>query len=158
MRLSILAFSACAFALSANAGVLEDKADRFTGSRAVQWLSVPSEEGKFSLSASAYYLKGSSRPDGYTLRLVTWSARGRYTDCHHSNWLVDGVAAPNMDFGYTSSAAGSATMESFSLRTQRDTLERLSAAKVLEFQVCGTEGVVSAEDLSGMRKVLDGTR
>ncbi|MNK98509.1 hypothetical protein D3C87_1188750 [compost metagenome] len=144
--------------LSASAGVLKDETDRFTGSRVVIWNSLPSKADDFSLSTVALYSKGSPTPGYYRVQLMTWSDSGQFMECHHTNWLVDGTLDPYLEFEYSSASAGSAVLERFDKQMDRTNLQRLASAKLIEFQVCGTEGKVSQSDMDGMRKVLEATK
>ncbi|MBC3246531.1 MULTISPECIES: hypothetical protein [Pseudomonas] len=147
-----------AISLSANAGLFKDETDRFTGNRSASWDALPSKPEDFSFSTYALYLKGSPAPGYYRVQLMTWSDRGQFRDCHHTNWLVDGARDPYLEFEYSSVSAGSAVMERFDKRVDRANLERLASAKLIEFQVCGIEGKISESDMGGMRKVLDATK
>lgn len=144
--------------LSASAGIFKDETDRFTGNRAVTWDSLPSKPEDFSFSTVALYLKGSPAPGYYKIQLMTWSDRGQFRECHHTNWLVDGTLDPYLEFEYSSASAGTAVMERFDKQVDRSNLQRLAAAKLIEFQVCGTEGKVSRADMEGLRKVLESTK
>ena len=153
-------FAALVFIVShpASAGVFKDETDRFTGARAVTWNSLPSKADDFSFSTVALYSKGSPTPGYYRVQLITWSDSGQFRECHHTNWLVDGTLDPYLEFEYSSTSAGSAVMERFDKQVDRTNLQRLASAKLIEFQVCGTEGKVSQRDIDGMRKVLEATK
>jgi hypothetical protein len=144
--------------LSASAGVFKDETDRFTGNRAVTWSALPSNAEDFSFSTVALYLKGDLVPGHYKIELMTWSESGNFRDCNHTNWLVDGVLDPYLELEYSSAGANSAVIERFDKRVDRANLQRLSSAKLIEFQVCGTEGKISQDDMEGMRKVLNATK
>lgn len=144
--------------LPAVAGVFKDETDRFTGNRSVTWNAIPSKAEDFSFSTIALYLKGDPVPGYYKIQLMTWSDSGNFQECHHTNWLVDGVPDPYLELKYSSASAGSAVIERFDKQVDRANLQRLSSAKLIEFQVCGTEGKISPDDMEGIRKVLDATR
>lgn len=148
----------CVTSISANAGVFKDDTDRFTGHRAVSWDSLPSQSGDFSFSTVALSLKGSPSPGYYKVQLITWGDRAEFRDCHHTHWLVDGDMDPYLSFEYSTASAGLAVMETFSKEVDRANLQRLASAKLIEFQVCGTEGKVSQGDIDGMRQVLEATK
>lgn len=141
-----------------NAGVFKDDTDRFTGNRSVTWNSLPSQANEYSFSTAALYLKGSSKPGYYRLQLMTWSNNAEFRNCHHTNWLVDGVLDPYLNYDYSATSAGSAIIERFDKQVDRANLQRLASAKLIEFQVCSTEGKISQSDMEGMRKVLDATK
>lgn len=144
--------------VSASAGVFKDETDRFTGNRSVAWNSLPSQANDFSFSTVALYLKGSSEPGYYKIQLMTWGDRAEFRECHHTNWLVDGVLDLYLEYEYSATSAGSATIERFDKQVDRANLQRLASSKLIEFQVCGTEGKISQSDMEGMREVLDATK
>ncbi len=144
--------------ISASAGVFKDETDRFTGNRAVTWDSLPAQAHDFSFSTVALYLKGSPRPGYYKVQLMTWGDSAEFRECHHTNWLVDGVLDPYLEYEYSATNAGSAAIERFDKQVDRANLQRLASAKLIEFQVCGTEGKISQSDMEGMRKVLEATK
>lgn len=144
--------------ISASAGVFKDETDRFTGSRAVTWDSLPAQANDFSFSTVALYLKGSPRPGYYKVQLMTWGDSAEFRECHHTNWLVDGVLDPYLEYEYSATNAGSAAIERFDKQVDQANLQRLASAKLIEFQVCGTEGKISQSDMEGMRKVLEATK
>ncbi|WP_025804626.1 hypothetical protein [Pseudomonas chlororaphis] len=146
------------FSCASYAGVFKDEVDRFNGSRSVSWMSIPEEAEGFSLSTMAFYPKGYAAPYAYRIELLTRADRWQYLDCHHSDWLVDGVRDPYLEMEYSNTVAGSSTMERFTKRVDRQNLERLASAKLVEFKVCGTEGKVSEKDMDGLRKVVNATR
>jgi hypothetical protein len=144
--------------LNAYAGTFVDKTDRFTGSRSVEWSSVPSTAGDFAMSAFAFYPKGATKPLMYKLSLLTWGESWQFLDCHHSNWLLDGQPAPQLNFEYKHEMAGSATSERFELRPNRAVLEKISSSKLVEYSLCGKEGRVSESDLAGIQRLLEATQ
>lgn len=146
------------FSISASAGVFKDETDRFTGNRAVTWDSLPAQANDFSFSTVALYLKGSPGPGYYKVQLMTWGDSAEFRECHHTNWLVDGVRDPYLEYEYSATSAGSATIERFDKQVDRANLQRLASAKLIEFQVCGIEGKISQSDMNGMRQVLDATK
>ena len=97
-------------------------------------------------------------PDASSFQLMTWGDSAEFRDCHHTNWLVDGVLDPYLEYEYTASSAESATIERFDKQVDRANLHRLASAKLIEFQVCGVEGQISQSDMDGMRRVLDATK
>lgn len=143
---------------AAHAGVLLDKTDRFTGVRGVAWNSIPANEGEFSLSTLAFYAEGESTPRSYSLELTTYSANGEYATCHFTSWLIDGKRAPELEGKYVHDPAGNVVVERFTASVSRDLVAKVAAAKLVEFKVCGTEGVVSSADIDGARQVLDATK
>jgi|GEM_PF-2895371 len=153
-----VAAAAFFISISATAGVFKDETDRFTGNRAVAWDSLPSKANEFAFSTVALFYKGSTAPVYYKVQLMTWGDRAEFRDCHHTNWLVDGVLDPYLEYEYSASSAGSATIERFDKQVDRVNLQRLASAKLIEFQVCSTEGKISQSDMEGMRKVLDATK
>lgn len=153
-----IAAAAFLVSISASAGVFKDETDRFTGNRAVTWDSLPAQANDFSFSTAALYLKGSPEPGYYKVQLITWGNSAEFRECHHTNWLVDGVLDPYLEYEYSTTSAGSAVIERFNRRVDRTTLQRLASAKLIEFKVCGTEGKISQSDMEGMRKVLDATQ
>ncbi|RTY64334.1 hypothetical protein [Pseudomonas veronii] len=153
-----VAAAAFLISISATAGVFKDETDRFTGNRAVAWDSLPSKANEFSFSTVALFFKGSTTPGYYKVQLMTWGDSAEFRDCHHTNWLVDGVLDPYLEYEYSASSAGSAIIERFDKQMDRVNLQRLASAKLIEFQVCGTEGKISQSDMDGMRKVLDATK
>ncbi|WP_328821550.1 hypothetical protein [Pseudomonas paraversuta] len=92
------------------------------------------------------------------IQLVAVSDRSRYRECHHTYWLVDGAPDPYLEMTYSEISGGSSSIERFSKRVDRQNLERLAAAKLIEFQVCGVEGSVSTQDMDGLRQVLAVTK
>lgn len=153
-----LAVLTLAVTTSASAGVFKDETDRFTGNRAVKWDSLPSQASEFSFSTVALYLKSSAEPGFYKVQLLTWGDRAEFRECHHTNWLVDGVLDPYLEYEYSSTSAGSGVIERFDKQVDRTNLQRLASAKVIEFRICGTEGKISQGDMEGMRKILDATK
>ncbi|MFJ3486609.1 hypothetical protein ACIPL1_24870 [Pseudomonas sp. NPDC090202] len=147
-----------AVSLSAFAGSFSDKTDRFTGSRSVIWSSIPDKPDSFAMSTYAFYVKGDPKPGLYKLSLITWGDRWQFLNCHHSNWLVDGKPAPQLEFEYKSEMAGSATSERFDLYPNRALLQQIANAKLFEYSLCGTEGRVSDADLDGIRRVLEASK
>ena len=159
-KLGVAALSAIALcaSFSVQAGAFEDKADRFSGSRTVHWNSIPSKEEDFALSTLAIYAKGQKTPAYYGVTLITYSHSWQFISCNFNDWLVDGKPFPALSGTYENSMAGSATIERFTAKMSRKDLETVAAAKLVEFKVCNTEGKVSSEDLSGIRKVLEATK
>lgn len=144
--------------LNAYAGSFTDKIDRFTGSRSVSWSSIPGKSGDFAMSAFAFYPKGAARPLMYKLSLLTWGENWQFLDCHHSNWLLDGKPAPQLNFEYKHEMAGSAASERFELRAGRTELEKIASAKLVEYSLCRKEGRLSESDLAGIRRVLEASQ
>lgn len=153
-----VAAAAFLISISATAGVFKDETDRFTGNRTVSWDSLPARANEFSFSTVALVLKGSMAPGYYKVQLMTWGDSAEFRDCHHTNWLVDGVLDPYLEYKYSTSSAGSATIERFDKHVDRANLQRIASAKLIEFQVCGTEGKISQSDMDGMRQVLNATK
>ena len=143
---------------ASNAGVFKDEVDRFNGSRSVTWTSIPDEAEGFSFSTLVFYPKSDAAPFAYSIEIMTRADHWQYLDCHHTDWLVDGVRDPYLEMEYSHSMAGSSTMERFTKRVDRQNLERLASAKLVEFKVCGTEGKISEKDMEGLRKVVEATR
>lgn len=144
--------------LSAHAGSFTDKTDRFNGSRSVSWSSIPGKAGDFAMSAFAFYPKGAAKPLMYKLTLLTWGESWQFLDCHHSNWLLDGQPASQLNFEYKNEMAGSAASERFELRTDRTALEKIASSKLVEYSLCGKEGRVNESDLAGIRRVLEASQ
>ena len=153
-----VAAAAFLISISATAGVFKDETDRFTGNRTVTWDSLPSQANEFSFSTTAIFLKGSPTPGYYKVQLITWGDSAEFRECHHTNWLVDGILDPYLESEYSASSAGTATIERFDKQVDRANLHRLASAKLIEFQVCGIEGQISQSDMDGMRRVLDATK
>ncbi|TLP74747.1 hypothetical protein FEA48_11065 [Pseudomonas nitroreducens] len=143
---------------AAHAGVLLDKTDRFRETRAVVWNSIPDNDREFALSALAFYPKGAASPSSYTFTLTTYSDTGEYARCHHNAWLIDGQRSMELESSYENSPQASVVIERFTSKVSREVLERVAAAKLVEFKICGTEGAISAADIDGVRQVLDATK
>lgn len=143
---------------AAEAGVFEDKTDRFTGVRSVSWNTIPPEAETFAVTTAAYYPKGSSTPAGYFVKIITYANTAQFDSCPYVDWLLDGEPARDLDTVYSSDSAGSSTIERFALTPDRATLAKLAAAKQVEFKVCNVESSINQEDLEGMRKVLAATK
>ncbi len=159
MRMPAKALILLAMTSSAvSAGALLDKTDRFTGTRYVAWNSIPENDREFGLSTSAFYPKDASSPTSYSFTLTTYSSAGEYSECHHTAWLIDGQRSTEMEGKYERSADSRVVIERFTTKATRDLLTKVAAAKLVEFKVCGTEGVVSASDLNGVRQVLKVTK
>lgn len=141
-----------------HAGALQDKTDRFTGTRSVAWNSIPEHEHEFAVTAFAFYPKGASAPSAYNISLTTYSDSGELMNCHHSSWLIDGQPAPELEGKYEYDPASNVVIERLSADISRQTLERVAEAKSVEFKVCYTEGALSQDELVGIRKVLEATR
>ena len=150
----VLSAAIALYSCVVNAGVLKDETDRFSGARSVSWRSMPQGVELFSLSATVFYPKGYAAPYSYDIQLVAVSERSRYRECHHTYWLVDGAPDPYLEMTYSEISGGSSSIERFSKRVDRQNLERLAAAKLIEFRVCGVEGSVSTQDMDGLRQVL----
>lgn len=154
----VLSAAIALYSCVVNAGVLKDETDRFSGARSVSWRSMPQGVELFSLSATVFYPKGYAAPYSYDIQLVAVSERSRYRECHHTYWLVDGAPDPYLEMTYSEISGGSSSIERFSKRVDRQNLERLAAAKLIEFRVCGVDGSVSAQDMDGLRQVLAVTK
>lgn len=153
LTVGLLSFSAVSAA-----GVFEDKTDRFNGVRVVAWNTIPSEVETFATSTIAFYPKGEVKPYQYKVQLITFADAMQYRDCNHIDWLVDGEPAPYLTAKYKEDRSASAAIETFDLDLDRATLQRLAAAKNVEFKVCNTESSISAADMAGLRKVLTETQ
>lgn len=154
----VLSAAIVLYSCAINAGVLKDETDRFSGTRSVSWRSMPQGVEPFSLSATVFYPKGYAVPYSYDIQLVSVSDHSRYRECHHTYWLVDGAPDPYLEMTYSETSGGSASIERFSKSVDRQNLERIAAAKVIEFQICGVEGSVSDQDMDGLRQVLAATK
>ncbi|EJM92445.1 hypothetical protein [Pseudomonas sp. GM67] len=153
-----LAFGILSFSAISQGGVFEDKTNRFNGVRSVGWNTIPNEAESFAVTTDAYYSKGSTKPDGYFVQIITFADAMQYSGCSHVDWLVDGEPAPYLVAKYSSDYTGSAAIERFNLELDRASLEKLGAAKLVEFKICTTESSISADDMEGLRKVLAQTK
>ncbi|WP_433734989.1 hypothetical protein [Pseudomonas monteilii] len=138
--------------LLAHAGKLSDATDRFTGLRSVSWSTVPSEPEAFTFNTYAYVPE--KNVAWYVVELITWADTAKYRNCNFVNWLIDGRRATELNAVYEPSYAGSATVERFTIKGSRKAIETFATAKTVEYSVCGNEGVVSPEDLEGLRQVI----
>jgi hypothetical protein len=153
VAIGILSFSA-----ASQAGVFEDKTDRFTGMRSVAWNTIPAGAESFAVTTAAYYSKGSPAPDGYVFEIITYAKTSQFDGCPYVDWLIDGETAPDLKAKYSSNSAGSATIERFSMSPDRATLTKLASAKLVEFKVCNVESSIGSDDMGGLRKVLEKTK
>lgn len=145
-------------AATAQAGIFEDKTDRFTGVRSVSWNTIPSQAESFAVSTVALYSKGSAAPNQYIFQIITYSSTSQFDGCPYVDWLIDGEPATGLQAKYSRVGADSATIERFTLRPSRETLAKLASAKLVEFKVCNVESSISPDDMGGLRKVLDATK
>lgn len=145
------------FSAACTAGGFEDKTDRFNGVRVVAWNTIPSEVETFATSTIAFYPKGEVKPYQYKIQLITYADAMQYDDCNHVDWLVDGLPAPYLEARYKGDRSASAAIETFDVELDRASLQKLAAARTVEFKVCNTESSISAADMDGLRKVLKQT-
>lgn len=141
--------------LTAFAGQISDKTDRFQGSRLVAWESYTDKGFDYSYNVYAYYSKANdSAPMGYYSMLVPARGTESFASCNHNYWLVDGAPAPNLQATYD----GSSGVQIFRTNLTRVDLERIASAQSVEFKICNTEAAVSAGDIAGVKKLLDATQ
>lgn len=140
----------------AQAGHLNDETDRFTGMRSVTWATLPSTEEEFVLKSSAYIAESGNAY--YQVQLITYADSSRYQNCHWVDWLVDGRRAPELKAEYGLDHGSGVSIERFTVKADRKTLERLASARTVEYKVCNDEGVVRDEELRGLREVLAATK
>ncbi len=154
MRLAAM-FALAAAAFTTVAGQLSDKIDRFQGSRLVAWESFTDNGLDYSYNVYAYYSKAADRkPLGYYSMLVPARGAGSFSSCNHNYWLIDGAPAPSLQASYDASSGA----QIFRASLTRDDLERIAAAKSVEFKICNTEAAISASDIAGVEKLLKATR
>ncbi|MCO7634098.1 hypothetical protein NJF54_19950 [Pseudomonas guariconensis] len=140
----------------AHAGHLNDETDRFTGMRSVSWATLPSASEEFVLKSSAYIAESGNAY--YQIQLITYADSSRYQDCRWVDWLVDGRRAPELKAEYDVDHGSGVSIERFTVKADRNTLESLASAKTVEYKVCNDEGVVRDEELHGLREVLAATK
>lgn len=157
LKAATLVFGIFSFAV-AQAGVFEDKTDRFTGVRSVAWQTIPSEAESFAVTTAAYYSKGSPTPNEYFFEIITYADTSQFAGCPYVDWLIDGEPAPDLKTQYSSESTSSATIERFAMRPDRATLTKLASAKLVEFKVCNVESSIGSDDMAGLRKVLTETK
>lgn len=151
---SVCALVACALAGPALAGQLNEKVDKFKGTRTVSWESFKDPGRGYSLNVYAHFAKSyNAKPFGYYALLVPPHGTASFADCHQNDWLIDGAPTPELASAYR--ASGNSQM--FRVELGRSTLEKIASAKSVEVKICNTEAEISAADIAGVRQLLHAT-
>jgi hypothetical protein len=136
-----------------NAAALRDEVDRFTGMRTIEWQVLPDAENLFAFKTTVRISEGDILRD-YEGRLITYG-KSRFHDCHRVHWLLDGKRAPLIKTRYFQQPlSGGLVIEYFEILDGEHVLPLIAAAQVVEFSVCGEEGVIAEKELAGLKKVL----
>ena len=147
--------AACLVSTIAAAGEITEKTDRFRGTKTVSWESYRDPGRGFSYNVYAHFAKPSDKaPYRYYAILVPPAGTESFGSCSDNVWLIDDVRAPELEASYDASSG----TQMFRTVLNRDTLEKLGAAKSVEFKICNTEAAVSQADLVGIRQLLEATK
>ncbi|TWI48021.1 hypothetical protein IQ22_04214 [Pseudomonas duriflava] len=140
------------------AGELTDETDTFRERRSVVWTGEPSADDlTFSLLANQSETSSGNKNTFYTAKLSSSGKSARFPGCFSSRWTVDGDPFPALDGRYKLNTFREIYGEDFSTSVSRESLERIVAAKRVEFRACDVRGTLSADDRQGIQRVLDAT-
>lgn len=140
---------------AATAGELTDRYDRFEQKRDLQWLSGVRSADPQAMGLTASVVFNGDQPINVLAHLAGSFERIEYADCNSVHWLADGspVRPKTSTYRLLQRNQPGAYIEMFTSIFTVDEFVRLARAKVVEYKVCNTEGVIPAEDLDGMRQI-----
>lgn len=150
----IAALIACS---AAAAGELTDRHDRFEQKRDLQWLSSVRSADPQAMGLTASVVFSSDQPVKVLAHLAGSFARIEYADCNKVHWLADGtpLEIESSTYRLLPRNEPGAYIEMFTSIFTVEQFARLARASVVEYKVCNTEGVLPAEDLAGVRQMID---